>query len=263
MGNPNPISIKRRIHTLLPTLPGGLGAVVACMLLCSCSHGTTTADTNTDSDSTVFRIAILPVEECKPFVVAQQHGMFDTLGFEVRLDTFMAAMDADTAFINGWADMLVTDSFRMAYLNTVINGQTINSVITDTLQLSMLTTASSRIKSTKSLKEKIVAVTRNSAIDHFADIVMDRAKLKREELNRPQINDIRLRANMLNLDQYDGAILPEPYATQCEEQGARRIAMSKETLMKVVVKSTTQKQRKDDIQRITAAYWQAKELHNK
>lgn len=230
------------------------------MLPCACTHNGGTDGTDDTTDSTIFRIAILPTDECLPFVVAQQHGMLDTLGFEVQLDTFMAAMDADTAFINGHADMLVTDTFRMAYLNTIINGAAINPVITDTLKLSMLTTQSSRIKSTKNLKEKIVAVTRNSAIDHFADIVMDRAKLKREELNRPQINDISLRANMLNLEQYDGAILPEPYATQCETQGAQRIAMSNETQMRVVVKSTTMHKRKNDVQRILAAYWQAKKL---
>lgn len=205
---------------------------------------------------TTFRIAVLPTVECQPLADALQHGLLDSTDMEICLDTFLSAMDADTAFMRGWVQMMVTDTFRMAYLNTIIKGTTIKSVITDTLHLSMLTTKSSRIKSTQSLKDKIVAVTRNSAIDRFADRTMERAHLKPEELNRPQINDITLRASMLNLSQYDGAILPEPFATQCEEQGALRIAVMQEPQMRVVVKSDVQRRHKADITKIVDAYWQ-------
>lgn len=252
------ISTKERRHILLPALIIGLGAVVAFMPTTSCSTQGSDADSLT-ADSIVkktFRIAVLPTTECAPLAAALQHGLFDSTDMEVRLDTFLSAMDADTAFIRGWVQMMVTDTFRMAYLNTIIQGATIKSVITDTLHLSMLTTKSSRIKSTQSLKDKIVAVTRNSAIDRFADRTMERAHLKPEGLNRPQINDITLRASMLNLAQYDGAILPEPFATQCEEQGARRIAVMQEPQMRVVVKSTDERKHKADIQKIVDAYWQ-------
>ena len=60
---------------------------------------------------------------------------------------------------------------------------------------------------------------------------------------------------MLNLNQYDGAILPEPFATQCEEQGAYRINSIKAPLMRVLVKKSVMKKRKDDIERIKEAYW--------
>ncbi len=271
MSNPSHTSPKRRRHILLPALLIGLGAVVAFMPASSCSTDKGSTDSlSADSltaDSIVqhtFRIAVLPLAECDPLAAALQHGLLDSTDMEVRLDTFLSAMDADTAFMNGWVQMMVTDTFRMAYLNTIIKGTTIKSVITDTLHLSMLTTKSSRIKSTQSLKDKIVAVTRNSAIDRFADRTMERAHLKPEELNRPQINNIVLRASMLNLSQYDGAILPEPFATQCEEQGARRIAVMQEPQMRVVVKSDVQRQHKDDIAKIVDAYWQErnKQLHH-
>ena len=228
-------------------------------MLCACQYGSVDNEKGAkDSDSAVIHIAVLPTEECKPFYVAQQLGLYDSLGVEVKLDTFLAAMDADTAFMNDKVQLLVSDSLKALYLNSIVKRDSILSILTDTLQLSMLTGKPTRIKNISSLKEKIIAVTRNSAIDYFADKTMDKAGIKREYLNRPQINNIELRAYMLNLNQYDGAILPEPYATQCEEQGAYRINTLKEPLMRVLVKQHVMKKRKQDIERIKEAYWRGK-----
>ena len=228
-------------------------------MLCACQYGSVDNEKEAkDSDSAVIHIAVLPTEECKPFYVAQQLGLYDSLGVEVKLDTFLAAMDADTAFMNDKVQLLVSDSLKALYLNSIVKRDSILSILTDTLQLSMLTGKPTRIKTISSLKEKIIAVTRNSAIDYFADKTMDKAGIKREYLNRPQINNIELRAYMLNLNQYDGAILPEPYATQCEEQGAYRINTLKEPLMRVLVKQHVMKKRKQDIELIKEAYWRGK-----
>lgn len=228
-------------------------------MLCSCQYDSfKNKKDGKDSDSLAIHIAVLPTEECNPFYAAQECGIYDSLGVDVKLDTFLSAMDADTAFMNGKVHILVSDSLKAIYLNSIIKGDSIRSVITDTLRLSLMTSTLSRIKSIKNLKEKIVAVTRNSAIDCFADKIMDRAKIKREYLNRPQINKIELRAKMLNLNQYDGAILPEPYATQCEEKGAKRIAKSDEPLMRVLIKNSVYKTKKKDINKIIEAYSIAK-----
>ena len=224
-------------------------------MLCACQYGSVDKEKGTkDSDSAVIHIAVLPTEECRPFYVAQQRGLYDSLGVVVQLDTFMAAMDADTAFMNDQVQLLVSDSLKARYLNRITRKDSIIAIITDTLRLSVMTGKPTRIKSISSLKEKIIAVTRNSAVDYFADQTMDKAKIKREYLNRPQINNIALRADMLNLNQYDGAILPEPFATQCEEQGAYRINSLKAPLMRVLVKQRVMKKQKQDIQKIIEAY---------
>ena len=228
-------------------------------MFCACQYGSVDKEKRAkDSDSAVIHIAVLPTEECRPFYVAQQRGLFDSLGVVVKLDTFMAAMDADTAFMNNKVHLLVSDSLKARYLNSIAKRDSILSIITDTLRLSMLTGKPTRIKAISSMKEKIVAVTRNSALDYFADKTMDQAKIKREYLNRPQINNISLRADMLNQNQYDGAILPEPFATQCEEKGDYRINSIKAPLMRVLVKQGVMKKRKHDIERIKEAYTIAK-----
>lgn len=229
---------------------------VVLYMFCSCQYGssTTTDKDGKDSDSLVVHIAILPVDECKPFSEALRSGVFDSLGIEIKLDTFTSAMDADTAFVNGRVHLLVSDAIKAKYLQTLITDDTVRSVITDTLRLYMMTTKDSKIKSIHNLKERVIAVTRNSASDYFADKTMDRAKFGRDYLNRPQINDIPLRAKMLNQNQFDGAVLPEPFASQCERQGAFRIASFKEPMMRVLVTGKTYKKFKKTIDKIKEAY---------
>ncbi len=224
-------------------------------MICSCRYGSSTTDNNgKDSDSSVVHIAVLPVAECEPFNEALRRGVFDSLGIEIKLDTFTSAMDADTAFVSGRVHLLVSDAVKAKYLRTRINGDTLTSVITDTLRLYMMTASESKITAIRNLKERVVAVTRNSAVDHFADRTMDKARISRDYLNRPQINDIPLRAKMLNLNQFDGAVLPEPYASQCEAQGAHRIASFKEPMMRVLVTGKTYKRFKNTIDKIQEAY---------
>ncbi len=234
--------------------------VVLCMLS-ACQYGSFDKQTEgaKDSDSTAIHIAVLPIMECNPFVTAQECGLFDSLGIAVKLDTFAAAMDADTAFMNGKADLLVADILKEKYLNSIIKDDSIRSLATDTLRLSLLTTRQSRINGIKSLKDKIVALTRNSSLDDLANKVMIKANLKPEELNRPQINNLELRTYMLSQNQYDGAILPEPYATQCENFGAKRIYTSNELQFVVLVKNKFYKKNKHVVNQIINAYNKVKD----
>ena len=120
-------------------------------MLCACQYGSVDNEKGAkDSDSAVIHIAVLPTEDCRPFYVAQQRGLFDSLGVEVKLDTFMAAMDADTAFMNNKVQLLVSDSLKARYLNSIVKRDSILSIITDTLRLSMMTGKPTRIKTISS-----------------------------------------------------------------------------------------------------------------
>ena len=237
-----------------------LFAVLGMTCLTACMDGTQQKTDESLADSSAFKIALMPIKESEPFIIADSCGIFDSLGVHVRLVPFESAMDADTAFTNGNIDILVTDSLKAAFLNG--NPDSLHILLHDTLNLSLMTSKTARIKDVKNLKEKIVAVTRNSALDYFADKMMLSAKLKPEELNRPQINNLSLRASMLDQQQYDGAILPEPLATECEKNGAKRVVTAEKLgigrLLTIVVRKKFYNEHKDDIDRIMEAYRQAR-----
>lgn len=245
-------------------------------VLCACQGGSFSNDKEATDSTAVdssLHIAIIMTAEADSLMGMDCARWIDSLGIDVTVDTFYSAMDADTAFLKGHAHMLMTDSVKVEYLKKVMKEMSAqgadaqnekktaegkgaaakgadaqdggkDSIIVlhnSTLTLSLITTKSSRIKNIKSLKDKIIAVTRNSAVDYTADKIMTKAQMPLEALNRPQINDLKLRKQMLMLGQYDGAILPEPYATECVDSGANRVFTTTEPLLRVITTKNAQK----------------------
>ncbi len=220
-------------------------------------NGTETQTDESQADSSAFRIALLPVSECKPFLYADSCGLFDSLGVNIEFITYNSAMDADTAFMNGWVQMSVVDEAKFRFLSSRCDSDHLHKICEGPMSLSLITAKTARIRNIRSLKEKIIAVTRNSALDSLADAIANSANLSPLEINRPQINDIRLRKEMLMQAQYDGAILPEPWATECVDSGAVRVSVSDKILpMKfyVVVRDSVFKNCKKEIEKISEAF---------
>lgn len=216
-------------------------------------------------DSTALRIAVLPTMDCLPFYVAKECGLFDTIGVKVNLVTFQAAMDADTAFCNNMVDGNVTDLVKACIWRSA--GDSIKLILANDLQLHLITAKQARIRSAESIKEKIIALTRNSSVDFVADRILESVKLGSEELNKPQINNIALRGQMTDQNQYDGAILPEPYASVSVQNGGYLVTSSAQLktvnpMLALVFHEQSIKERKQDIAMVVKAYNQAVELIN-
>lgn len=220
----------------------------------SCQNGEK-ASSITDSKQKAIRIALLPTLDCLPFYYANSTGIFDSLGLNVRLCTYKSAMDADTAFLGTSADVIVSD-FPKALLWR-IKGDSIGIVATTQLHHYLLTAYAARIRQLSSLKEKIIGITRHSSVDMTADSILYVSGFKSTDLNKPQINNLRLRCLMVDQNQYDGAILPEPYASECEARGARRLIGTEElglNLSAVITRDSIYRKHKKEITGIMKAW---------
>lgn len=207
-------------------------------------------------DSTALTLAVLPTADCIPFYYAESQGVFDSLGVNIRLVTFDAAMDADTAFMKGDVDGIVSDLVKACLWKDANDSLAI--AMGGELNLSLVTALNARIRKKESLKEKVVGITRHSALDFMADKAMERAGFVSTDLNKPQINNISLRASMVNQNQYDGAFLPEPFASECVARGGYRLMTIGElklpSMMTVMFGDSVAKARKTEIESIAKAY---------
>ncbi|MBO4663876.1 MAG: ABC transporter substrate-binding protein [Bacteroidaceae bacterium] len=236
--------MKRLLYIILPFIVAGLFS-------CNNNDNKTAAD----YDSTALHLALVPTMDNLPLYYAQETGIFDSLGLNIELLTYSSAMDCDTAFTNGETDGVVSDIVKANIWRS--NGDSVKVVIRTDLNLFLMSTHSSRIKSVNNIKEKIMAITRNSALDYMADKVMEHIKLPLLQLNKPQINDIALRCKMTDQNQYDGAFLPEPYAMEAENNGAHRLISSSEligNLSAVIFHDSIVSKRNDDIRKLVEGY---------
>ena len=234
-----------------------LSVLLATALCGSCSQTNGTLD---DDDSTALRLGVLPTMECLPFYYADSIGLFDSLGVDVKLITFDAAMDADTAYVNGDIDGIVSDLVKACIWQG--QGDTSYVAMVGELRMWLITSPKARLLKAESLKEKIIGITRHSAVDYFADKILESVKLQSIDLNKPQINNIQLRGKMVEQDQYDGAILPEPYASVAVARGAKRlngtsemgVEKKVENLMCVLFNDSVYQTRKNEIEKIRRVY---------
>ena len=229
------------------------------MVVGLCGSCSQTDRTVSEKDSTAIRLGVLPTMECLPFYYADSIGLFDSLGVNVHLVTFDAAMDADTAFVNGKIDGIVTDLVKACIWQG--QGDTAMVAMVGELRMWLITAPKARLLKAESLREKIIGITRHSAVDYFADKILESVKLQSIDLNKPQINNIRLRGLMVDQDQMDGAILPEPYASEAVARGAKRLDGTEEmkvaNLMCVLFNDSIHQARKREIENIRSVYDQA------
>ena len=229
------------------------------MVVGLCGSCNQTNGTVNEEDSTAIKLGVLPTMECLPFYYADSTGLFDSLGVDVKLVTFDAAMDADTAYVNGKIDGIVTDLVKACIWQG--QGDTAKVAMVSELRMWLITAPKARLLKAESLREKIVGITRHSAVDYFADKILESVKLQSIDLNKPQINNIRLRGLMVDQDQMDGAILPEPYASEAVARGAKRLNGTEEmkvaNLMCVLFNDSIHRARKREIENIRNVYDQA------
>jgi len=162
-------------------------------------------------DSAALKVAVMPTLDCLPLYVAEQYELFDTAMGGVRLKHFSAMMDCDTALERGRVEGAITDLKRAEAMEK--RGLKVKYVATTNAHWQLITNRNSRIKQLKQLDDKMIAMTRNSALDYLTDRVIDSVKLDKDRVFKVQINDVNVRLLMLQNNEIDALWLTEPQAT--------------------------------------------------
>ena len=162
-------------------------------------------------DSAALKIAVMPTLDCLPLFVAEQESLLDTLHGGVRLKMFNAQMDCDTALQRGRVEGAMTDLVRA--LHTERMGVKLELTSVTNAHWQLVTNRNSRIRQLKQLDDKMVAMTRFSATDLLTDRVIDSVKLDGDRVFRVQLNDVKVRFQMLQNNEMDALWMPEPLAT--------------------------------------------------
>ena len=161
-------------------------------------------------DSLALKIAVTPTLDCLPLFIAKERKMFSAKELDVRLMRFKADMDCDTAFISGAVDGMFSDLARTMRIET--KGLPVQYLSVTNKSWKLIANRIARLKHTYQFNDKMIAMTRYSAIDYLTTKVFEGVKLK-DPFYRIQVNDVAIRLKMLTNNELDAAWLPEPQAT--------------------------------------------------
>ena len=166
-------------------------------------------------DSAALKVAVMPTLDCLPLYVAEYYHLYDTAYGGVRLKTYKALIDCDTALMRGRVEGTVSDLVRAKYMEK--KGFKLRYMATTNAYWQLISNRNMRIRQLKQLEDKMVAMTRFSATDMLTDRVTDSVKLDKEKVFKVQVNDVNVRMLMLQNNEIDALWLTEPQATiACE-----------------------------------------------
>lgn len=212
------ITIHKSDHSF--HLEGGRWVFLLLLLLylISCnSSSPLSLEEEAQRDSAALHVALMPVEDCIPIYYAQRTGIYDSLGLDLRILTLQAQLDTDTAFMRHHVELAYSDLARamMMQQDTV----SLRAVAAPEGAIYFITARRGRVRQLNQLRERMVAVARHSITDYWSDRLTDTAQLARADIFRPQINDIRIRTDMICNGTMDAAFLPQPYANEMMLRG--------------------------------------------
>ena len=194
-----------------------------CILTFGCSENqekkSTQVKEKESPDSLALKLALMPTLDCLPFFVAQECGIYDSLKLQVKLYLYPSQLSCEEAYKNQKVDGFCSDLIRSAFLQN--EKEPIKVVMGLNSKWSLVSSKALRFKNLTQLTDRMIVIARHSATDFLSDVVVEKAKINKRLVYRPQINDVNLRAKMVNANQIDAALLPEPQAQISISDGNR------------------------------------------
>lgn len=200
-----------------------------------CVLFTTSACSNTGSKTTspvtvgnkpsqTLSVGILPDVDSIPVIIAKQQGYFAKEGVTVKVESFKSAIDRDSALQSGTIDGAVSDVLAAAFakeggFDVKITSQTNGSY-------KLVVNKDAKINNLTDLKNKSIAISKNTVIEFATDQIVKEGGLKPEEIEKSIIKDISARLEMLQNGKIDAATLPEPLATLAVKSGGKLLGSS-------------------------------------
>ncbi len=190
--------------------------ILATLAACTQKASEISPEEQAARDRLALQVAVMPTTDCLPLYLAAECGIADSLGLEMRLRTYMAQMDVDTALQKGRVTVAYSDLIRALRL---VDKTPLKAIMKGETSMSLVAVKGNRVNKIHQMKERMVAISRLSTSDYWCDQMLDSAFMLKEDLYRPQVHDIQLRTEMLRTNLVDAAILPEPYTQWMKLEG--------------------------------------------
>lgn len=150
-----------------------------------------------------------------PYVIAEKMGYTDSLGLDLEIVKFFSANDRDAAFRSGQLDGTVIDYTGAAIQQAA--GLPLAIVVKHDGYFELM--AQPTMESVADLKGKQVSVSRNTVIEYATDKMLEAGGLAEADVEKPEINKIPLRMEMMVSKQIDASVFPDPFITISKAQG--------------------------------------------
>ncbi|MDO5663952.1 MAG: MetQ/NlpA family ABC transporter substrate-binding protein [Bacteroidia bacterium] len=183
----------------------------------------TACNTGKKSEITAENLAIgvMSSMDYLPLAIAQSNGYFSENGVEVTIQKFYSPNERDAALQSNNLDGTILDYTGGAIQNS--GGIPLRFASQCDATFELIVGKKSGINTISDLKDKKIAVSRNTVIDFCTDLAVEKAGLSLQDVEKPEINKIPLRLEMLRNAKIDASMLPDPFATIAKNEGNKSV----------------------------------------
>lgn len=159
-----------------------------------------------------------------PYVVAEKTGIYDSLGLDLEIVKFFSANDRDAAFRAGQVDGTVIDFTGAAIHHAA--GIPLALIVAHDGFFELM--AAPQYKSVAELRGKRLAVARNTVIDYSTDLMLRAAGLEPSDVEKPEVNKIPLRMEMMLAGELEASVFPDPFRSIARSKGFVGLATTRD-----------------------------------
>ncbi len=176
------------------------------------------------TETITLKVAILPILDALPMVVAQQEGLFTKNGVNVELIPVGSAPERDQLISAGQADGMVNELASVMFLNQdQIQVQAVRFARTATAEQALfriLAAKDSGIQTPADLSGVPVGVSQATIIEYLTERLLQAQGLSGDQIQTIAIPKIPDRLALLASGELKASMLPEPFSTLAAQQGA-------------------------------------------
>ncbi len=160
-----------------------------------------------DKESSVIRIGVMPDVATMPYCLALENGYFKEEGIDVQIQYFKSAQDRESALQANQLDGISSDLVNLFLLKK--NGMDYRALSTTYGMFKIV--GNQDVSGIEGLSGKKIGLSTNTMMEYIVDSVLEEKGVPGvEKVNIPAIP---ARLEMINSNQIDAAIMPEPFAT--------------------------------------------------
>ncbi|WP_322806045.1 ABC transporter substrate-binding protein [Thermanaerothrix sp.] len=171
-----------------------------------------------------IRVALLPILDGLPIVVAQQEGLFEKHNVKVEILPVSSGPERDQMVAAGQADAMVNELTSVMFFNKetpqVQAVRFARTATADQALFRVLAAKGANIKQVADLKGVPVGVSQATVIEYLTQRLLEVQGFQPDEIQTISVPKIPDRMALLASGELKAAMLPEPFATLAEQQGA-------------------------------------------
>lgn len=202
-----------------------MSAVVATIILSGCAGAANTTPKNATAPAPEkrslpkIRIGTLPLEDFLPMWVAEQEGMLETAGLDVKYVIFQSAQELVTAMSAGEIDGMTTDMIITLLLAS--RGTPIKAVsVIQGAAGGIVAGPKSSIKKLDELAGVPIGASSPTSVEYIIDRALADEGISQEDIKIEEIKKIPVRYEMLINGKVAAAAVPWPFFSLAQQQGA-------------------------------------------